>query len=70
MRAVEAGRSVLLDYGPWLCNEREDCKGLLKDAGGRWRLLCSPGDRVEPPRRQDANALTGRRCGRQVHRPV
>jgi predicted kinase len=62
---VQAGRSVVLDYGLWRRSEREDYKRLVERAGGRWRLLYFPVDRddlrrrlTERNRRQDANALT------------
>lgn len=62
---IQAGHSVVLDYGLWRRSEREDYKQLVERAGGRWRLLYFPIDRdellrrlTERNRRQDANALT------------
>jgi predicted kinase len=36
---LAAGRSVVLDYGFWRRDEREDYKELIESHGGRWRLL-------------------------------
>jgi predicted kinase len=62
---IQAGRSVVLDYGLWRCSERQDYKRLVERAGGRWRLLYFPVERdellrrlSERNRRQDPNALT------------
>jgi len=62
---IRAGNNVVLDYGLWRRDEREDYKHLVEHAGGRWRLLFFLVDRDELLRRlaernhrNDANALT------------
>jgi predicted kinase len=62
---VQAGQSVVLDYGLWRRTERDDYKRLVEKAGGRWRLLYFPVERDELQRRLaernrlvDPNALT------------
>ncbi|GAA2852434.1 hypothetical protein Acy02nite_51900 [Actinoplanes cyaneus] len=61
---IQTGYSVVLDYGLWRRDEREDYKRLVDHAGGRWRLLYFRVDRDELLRRLternhrgDANAL-------------
>lgn len=61
---LRAGRSVVLDYGLWRRDERDDYKRLVEDAGGRWRLVYFDVGREELQRRlaernmrRDANAL-------------
>lgn len=62
---IQAGRSIVLDYGLWRRSEREDYKRLVERAGGRWQLLYFRVERdellrrlTERNRRQDPNALT------------
>jgi predicted kinase len=62
---IQAGHSLVLDYGLWRRSEREDYKQLVERAGGRWQLLYFPVTRdellrrlTERNRRQDPNALT------------
>jgi predicted kinase len=62
---IQAGTSVVLDYGLWRRSERDDYKRLVEHADGHWRLLYFPVDRPELLRRlternhrDDADALT------------
>ncbi|MEU6603706.1 ATP-binding protein [Streptomyces shenzhenensis] len=63
---IAAGHSAVLDHGLWTRKERDEWKSLVRDAGGRPRLLYFPVPREELLRRldernqreNDANALT------------
>lgn len=48
---IQAGHSVVLDYGLRRRSERDDHKQFVEHAGGRWRLLYFPADRDELLRR-------------------
>lgn len=53
-RVVElliGGTDVVIDHGLWRRSDREDWKKLVEAAGGRWRLLYFPVDRIELLRR-------------------
>lgn len=62
---LEAGRSVVLDHGLWLREDRDGWKKTVASAGGTWRLVYLPVQQGELLRRltqrnqrEDANALT------------
>ncbi len=62
---VSTGHSVVLDHGLWTRKERDEWKNLVREAGGRPRLLYFPASRDELLRRlaernlrEDGNALT------------
>jgi predicted kinase len=61
---VRAGQSVILDQGLWRRADRDSCKRLVEEHGGRWRLLYFKVSRAtllerlaERNQRGDANAL-------------
>ncbi|MET9126473.1 ATP-binding protein [Streptomyces sp. NPDC004528] len=62
---IGVGQDVVLDHGLWLRSEREEWTKLVRESGGRARLLYFPVPREElmrrleeRNRREDANALT------------
>lgn len=62
---LEAGQSVVLDYGLWKRSNRDRYKRLVEAHGGRWRLFYFKAEPevllrrlAERNRRTDANALT------------
>ncbi|MFD8425931.1 AAA family ATPase [Streptomyces sp. NPDC059466] len=62
---IGVGQDVVLGHGLWLRSEREEWTKLVREAGGRPRLLYFPVPREEllrrlevRNRREDANALT------------
>ncbi|MBW8803293.1 MAG: hypothetical protein AUG49_00600 [Catenulispora sp. 13_1_20CM_3_70_7] len=64
IETIQAGKSVVLDYGLWRRAEREAYKKLVEEAGGKWRLIYLKVDKAELLRRlgernlrTDANAL-------------
>lgn len=59
-RRLEAAgvlRLSVLDYGLWRRAEREECKRLVVEAGGRWRLIHFEVGRIEMLRRLGARDL-------------
>ncbi|MEU7339638.1 ATP-binding protein [Streptomyces sp. NPDC007074] len=61
---IGVGQDVVLDHGLWLRSEREEWTKLVRESGGRARLLYFPVPREElmrrleeRNRREDANAL-------------